>query len=246
MDRGDGSCNGSGDFSIESPPNFRLTVAGMMCQKNCGSTVAAALSSVSGVKKVVVSFNEKEAQVWGEVSIELLIDAVESVGFDASVKCNDEIPIVKKTETKLSKSSEIIQSEIIKSTMSKSFSYEKRQFCEGDRIIADISPELSMVDVKISGMSSTSCVRTIENGLLIVKGVQTVRVALLAEKGEIVYDPQVANPGQIIDEISKLGYSGNVLRVRRVGECLNMFCCSGQRGRFFIITVQYYPPATSH
>lgn len=245
MEREDGFSRRSGDNSIESPPNFRLTVAGMMCQKNCGSTVAAALSAVRGVKKVVVSFDEKEAQVWGEVSIELLIDAVECVGFDANVKCNDAFPTVNQTEVKLSKSSQIIQSEIIMSTMSKSFSYEKRQFCEGDRIIADISLELSMVEVKISGMSGTSCVRSLENSLLTVKGVQTVRVALLAEKGEIVYDPQVANPGLIIDEITKLGYLGKVLRVRRVGGCFKMFSCIRLRGRFFMITVKYYPSESS-
>jgi copper chaperone CopZ len=246
MDPEDGSCDRSGDFSFESPPNFRLAVAGMMCQKNCGSTVAAALSAVSGVKKVIVSFNEKEALVWGEVSIELLIDAVECVGFDASDKCNDVISIVNKPEIKLSKSSEIIQSEIIKSTFSKSFSYEKRQFADGDRIVVDSSLELSMVEVKISGMSCTSCVRSLENHLLSVKGVQTIRVALLAEKGEIVFDPQVTNPGQIIDEISKLGYSGKVLRVRRVGECSEMFSCSRQRGRFFIITVNHVLQRTLH
>jgi copper chaperone CopZ len=197
MDPEDGSCDRSGDFSIESPPNFRLAVAGMMCQKNCGSTVAAALSAVSGVKKVIVSFNDK---------------------------CNDVISIANKPEIKLSKSSEIIQSEIIKSTFSKSFSYEKRQFADGDRIIVDSSLELSMVEVKISGMSCTSCVRSLENHLLSVKGVQTIRVALLAEKGE----------------------SGKVLRVRRVGECSEMFSCSRQRGRFFIITVNHVLQRTLH
>ena len=218
MDQEDDSCHGSGDFGSESPPNFILSIAGMMCQKNCGSTVAAALSSVSGVKKANVSFAKKEAQIWGDVSIELLIDAVECVGFEASVKLLDALPVSITSKAKLSKSSEIIHSEIIKSTINRSFSSEKRQFAEGDRIIADTSLELSMVEIKISGMSSNACIRSLEDGLLKMTGVQTIRIALLAEKGEIVYDPKLANPRRIIDGISKLGYSGEILRIRRVGE----------------------------
>ena len=40
-------------------PDHCLVIDGMMCQKNCGSTVEKALLSVPGVTKVIVSFQNK-------------------------------------------------------------------------------------------------------------------------------------------------------------------------------------------
>lgn len=69
---------------INTQPDVCLAVEGMMCQKNCGSTVANALRSVSNVFHTIVQFEKKEALVWGDnLVIHDLIDAVECVGFDA-------------------------------------------------------------------------------------------------------------------------------------------------------------------
>ena len=70
---------------MNSEPDVVLKVEGMMCQNNCGTTVQKALSNVPKVTKVVVSFAKKEAQIWGSVSSSVLINAVASVGFDATV-----------------------------------------------------------------------------------------------------------------------------------------------------------------
>ena len=70
----------------ESNADHYLSIDGMMCQKNCGSTVEKALCSVPGVTKVIVTFLKKEARVWGTVSSQLLIEAVENVGFDAVLR----------------------------------------------------------------------------------------------------------------------------------------------------------------
>jgi len=64
-------------------PDQVLTIEGMMCQKNCGTTVETAISLVTGVEKVEVIFSQKKARVWGSASVVDLIDAVEMVGFDA-------------------------------------------------------------------------------------------------------------------------------------------------------------------
>ena len=67
-----------------------LFVEGMMCQKNCGATVAAALKAVSGVIEVEVSFAKSAAFLkysldsvpsLGHLTMSC-IDAVEAVGFD--------------------------------------------------------------------------------------------------------------------------------------------------------------------
>ena len=62
-----------------------LAVEGMMCQRNCGTTVRNALLGVSGVSRAEVSHADKCARVWGAATAEALIDAVEAVGFGASI-----------------------------------------------------------------------------------------------------------------------------------------------------------------
>ena len=64
----------------------RLRVEGMMCQQSCGTTVAAALRRVPGVVSAEVSYPKKEARIAGTPNVQALIDAVEAVGFDATVK----------------------------------------------------------------------------------------------------------------------------------------------------------------
>ena len=56
----------------------------MMCQKSCGRTVEGALKSVRGTTSVMVDFTTSSATISGTALQEnVLIDAVESVGFDA-------------------------------------------------------------------------------------------------------------------------------------------------------------------
>ncbi|KAF0690431.1 Aste57867_18163 [Aphanomyces stellatus] len=62
-----------------------LSVDGMMCMQNCGSTVQTALEKVPGVKHVYVGFSEKCAYVSGSAASDALVQAVETIGFDARV-----------------------------------------------------------------------------------------------------------------------------------------------------------------
>ena len=73
----------------ETSPSICLLVKGMMCQKNCGATVAAALKVVHGVKDVEVSFVKSAAFIKYNLDgvslghlVMCCIDAVEAVGFD--------------------------------------------------------------------------------------------------------------------------------------------------------------------
>ena len=67
------------------PPDVRLRVTGMMCQKSCGTTVENALASVPGVILAIVEFSRSEARVWGTASVVDLMDAVDIVGFEAEL-----------------------------------------------------------------------------------------------------------------------------------------------------------------
>ncbi|KAF1787943.1 P-type ATPase, cytoplasmic domain N [Phytophthora cactorum] len=63
-----------------------LAVEGMMCMRNCGTTVQSALRSVDGVARAVVDFEQRTAHV--DVTADDLVDAVECVGFGAAVKAS--------------------------------------------------------------------------------------------------------------------------------------------------------------
>uniref|UniRef100_M4B294 HMA domain-containing protein n=1 Tax=Hyaloperonospora arabidopsidis (strain Emoy2) TaxID=559515 RepID=M4B294_HYAAE len=76
--------------TMADPLTLELLVQGMMCQKNCGSTVENALRSVDGVASVIVSFVERKATVTlrharSGPTFDELVDVVECVGFDASI-----------------------------------------------------------------------------------------------------------------------------------------------------------------
>ena len=80
-------------FGAAVSPTTVLEVGGMMCQKNCGTTVRQALEGVPGVLRAEVSFAQRWARVWatggslgtGAATAAALVDAVEAVGFEASV-----------------------------------------------------------------------------------------------------------------------------------------------------------------
>lgn len=62
-----------------------LDVEGMRCMKNCGTTVKNALLSVDGVTRASILFKERQAIVAGTASPSDLIDAIDSVGFSATL-----------------------------------------------------------------------------------------------------------------------------------------------------------------
>lgn len=68
-------------------PNYVLRVDGMMCQKNCATTVCKAIKAVHSVTNAEVTFAAEEAKVWAPLnSIAAVISAVEDVGYDAVLK----------------------------------------------------------------------------------------------------------------------------------------------------------------
>ncbi|AWI51931.1 hypothetical protein DDU33_10760 [Actinobacillus porcitonsillarum] len=52
---------------------------------NCVKSVEKALSAVEGVEKVNVTLEPQQAIIEGNVSAQTLIEAVEDIGFEASV-----------------------------------------------------------------------------------------------------------------------------------------------------------------
>lgn len=63
-----------------------MSVEGMTCAASCGKTVENALRGIDGVDRVHVDVNEGKAYVSGTATVDVLTDAIQSVGFAARVQ----------------------------------------------------------------------------------------------------------------------------------------------------------------
>ena len=66
-------------------------------------------------------------------------------------------------------------------------------------------------------MSCASCVRCVESGLIKIQAVKSVRIGLLSEKAEIVYDGLQIEPEEIVAAIKSLGYGASVVKISKLG-----------------------------
>jgi Cu+-exporting ATPase len=62
------------------------------------------------------------------------------------------------------------------------------------------------ISVPVTGMTCASCVRRVERALARVPGVQTASVNLATERASVVYDPAVADLGQLGAAVERAGY----------------------------------------
>lgn len=68
----------------------------------------------------------------------------------------------------------------------------------------------SEIDLKISGMTCSSCVHKIEMGVLKLRGVQSAKVALTTQKGKFTFDPELTGARDIIESIKRLGFEAEL------------------------------------
>lgn len=194
----------SSGFGARVAPDGVLEVEGMMCQRNCGSTVRQALEGVSGVARAEVSFVEKRARVWAvdgpRLPLSVLVDAIESVGFGARV-----VGTGKGGEGSVSSpvsgsgteiGSGLVQQqqqeeegvmedgdggdEVVEVELPKVLAWGEEGKGLGERRRAATATAVGVFSV--SGMSCASCVGNVEKFVSGLEGVEDVRVALLAEK----------------------------------------------------------------
>eukprot|EP00096_Caligus_rogercresseyi_P013119 TRINITY_DN5780_c0_g1_i1.p1 TRINITY_DN5780_c0_g1~~TRINITY_DN5780_c0_g1_i1.p1 ORF type:complete len:1066 (+),score=205.37 TRINITY_DN5780_c0_g1_i1:33-3230(+) len=66
------------------------------------------------------------------------------------------------------------------------------------------------LDVRIRGMTCSSCVYLIESNIKKLEGVESVVVALSTELGKIKFEPSVTGPRSIIEAINGLGFNAEV------------------------------------
>ncbi|TRM65586.1 E1-E2 ATPase-domain-containing protein [Schizophyllum amplum] len=70
----------------------------------------------------------------------------------------------------------------------------------------DDEQPLERSEFRIEGMTCSACVESIESMLREQQGIHSIKVALLAERGVVEYDPAAWNPDKIVEEISDIGF----------------------------------------
>ncbi|KAJ3542134.1 hypothetical protein NM688_g6004 [Phlebia brevispora] len=66
-------------------------------------------------------------------------------------------------------------------------------------------------EFRIEGMTCGACVESIESMLRTQPGIHSVKVALLAERGVVDYDPEKWTPDKITNEISDIGFDASII-----------------------------------
>ncbi|KAF8635046.1 hypothetical protein AX15_000582 [Amanita polypyramis BW_CC] len=66
-------------------------------------------------------------------------------------------------------------------------------------------------ELRIEGMTCSSCVEAIESMLRQQQGVHSVKVALLAERGVVEYNPSVWTPEKLVNEVSDIGFDASLI-----------------------------------
>ncbi|KAI5895407.1 heavy metal translocatin [Schizophyllum commune H4-8] len=107
-----------------------------------------------------------------------------------------------------------IRDVLAKTPLSASFARAQIELPSGSNepLMNNADKELALGDAteksefRIEGMTCSACVESIEGMLRQQDGIRSVKVALLAERGVVEYDPAVWNPEKIAEEISDIGF----------------------------------------
>ena len=194
-----------------------FTVAGMMCQNSCGSTVAQALRSAHpSVVAASASHARSSATCYSTCPSAhapcVLSEEIEDVGFEGSHKSSTVLGIgvhvaaIEELVSLLEDSAELARP--LPPTP------DPDPVCSDSPSLYSDSAHASGGPVRaffsISGMSCASCSSSIERHVSALPGVDSVKVALLAEKASVVITDTSAATGssilEVVDTVTGLGF----------------------------------------
>uniref|UniRef100_A0A0N5AGX9 P-type Cu(+) transporter n=1 Tax=Syphacia muris TaxID=451379 RepID=A0A0N5AGX9_9BILA len=222
----------SKDFEMDSLPlplpsstsyrNAYIDVKGMTCN-SCVKHIQEQVKLLEGVKDIEVSLDSGEAFITFNSNIlsnDAVVQAIEDLGYDAKLKRFTDGPQVTKASAKQNSD----ESGNLKLSTTSLQSREMLN-CNNDRKLLDLSntslkrskdcvnmeESLKKCIITIKGMTCASCVANIEKNVMKLKGVQSVVVALMASKAEVVFDANRIDADQIVNRIRRLGYNSLLL-----------------------------------
>lgn len=174
-------------FDVPTLLSLHLSVTGMTCN-SCVKAVTNACSQLEGLDHIKVDLENGEAMIDYQpmlLSAKRIMETIEECGFDVA-HYSDKT----ETTTKDNKSVETQPLETNKTTS---------------------TTTTTTAQLHITGMTCTSCVNSIENGLSAMDGVENVQVSLLAESATIVYHKSKTSIGQMIETINDMGFDAGLV-----------------------------------
>uniref|UniRef100_A0AAA9TPC0 Copper-transporting ATPase 1 n=1 Tax=Bos taurus TaxID=9913 RepID=A0AAA9TPC0_BOVIN len=189
-------------LNIVSQPLTQETVInidGMTCN-SCVQSIEGVISKKAGVKSIQVSLANGKGTVEYDpllTSPETLREAIENMGFDASLSDTNE-PLVVIAQP---------SSEMPLLTSTNEF-HTKMMTPIHDKEEPKTS---SKCYIQVTGMTCASCVANIERNLRREEGIYSILVALMAGKAEVRYNPALIQPPVIAELIRELGFGSTVI-----------------------------------
>jgi Cu+-exporting ATPase len=190
-----------------------------MCSEACAKTVRETLLSVDGVMSIEPQLEYNAIFVYGFADAASMISALTEIGYPctegsyhgmtrkdmksalASMKQGKNSTHPSKSKASSRKSSGTAFDQPVQSFQS-----------------SGSSAGTHFAEFRVSGMSCAACVRAVEGGVIKQAGVVSVRVALLAEKAEVIYNGFRVQGMEIADAITTLGYTAKLITERKVSE----------------------------
>ncbi|XP_052076803.1 copper-transporting ATPase 1-like isoform X2 [Mytilus californianus] len=194
-----------------------VNIRGMTCH-SCVNNIEGNISKNPGVKSIKVSLADQNGVIEylkNRVTPEMLCDAIDDMGFEASLPVihNDlEVPTVTIIRS-ASQASKLSGTGSLKVDVLKGSVQFKK--CVKDD---DDDDDLEKCFLHITGMTCSSCVSSIEKNLKKVEGIKHVLVALMAQKAEIKYDPEYILSNQIANRVNDLGFHATVMESESLGK----------------------------
>ncbi|XP_042524181.1 copper-transporting ATPase 1 isoform X1 [Dipodomys spectabilis] len=176
-----------------------INIVGMTCN-SCVQSIEGVISKKPGVKSIRVSLANSNGTVEYDpllTSPETLREAIEDMGFDATLSADLSEPLV------------VIAQPSSEMSLLPSAN-------ESDKMMTPVhnkedTKASSKCYIQVTGMTCASCVANIERNLRREEGIHSVLVALMAGKAEVRYNPTVIQPSMIAELIRELGFGATVI-----------------------------------
>ncbi|KAM3174361.1 hypothetical protein ACTXT7_010710 [Hymenolepis weldensis] len=75
--------------------------------------------------------------------------------------------------------------------------------------------EFSRCQLRVTGMTCSSCVNAIEGVLSKIPGVKSAAVSLLSNKAEIAYDVSLVQPSKLVEQVNEMGFTAEVIEAKK-------------------------------
>ena len=170
-------------------PDLILNVKGMIHATDCPDKIKSLLCNIDGVMSVDVNYNKSLVNIYGFADSEKIIDQLIKNGYLASPpQQQQKSHMNKKSVTIKGRGGKIHDNDDDYTTFNNEYEYN------------------DYLELKVIGMSCANCSKGIEKAISVLTGIHSIKIALLAQKAEIIHNVNIISVETIIDHIVELGY----------------------------------------